>query len=56
MVIASRKLDACERAAAEVRESTGRGAVPSPATSAGGTTAMHLVDETLDRFGGWTCS
>ena len=42
--IASRKLDACEAAAAEVRavdRAAGRGR--SPATSAAGTTATHLV-------------
>jgi NAD(P)-dependent dehydrogenase (short-subunit alcohol dehydrogenase family) len=39
VVIASRKLDACEAAAAEVGRRPGGGARRSPATSAAGTTA-----------------
>jgi NAD(P)-dependent dehydrogenase (short-subunit alcohol dehydrogenase family) len=39
VVIASRKLDACEAAAGEVAASTGRTACPWPPTWAGGTTA-----------------
>ena len=39
VVVASRKLDACERAAEEIRASTGRTAVPSRAMSGTGTTA-----------------
>jgi NAD(P)-dependent dehydrogenase (short-subunit alcohol dehydrogenase family) len=51
VVIASRKLDACEAAAAEVRSSTGRRAEAVACHVGRWDDCGHLVDETLGRLG-----
>ena len=51
VVIASRKLDACEAAAAEVRASTGRRAEAIACHVGRWDDCEHLVAETLDRLG-----
>lgn len=51
VVVASRKLDACERVAAEVRESTGRQATGVAYHAADWDDADRLVRATLDHFG-----
>ena len=51
VVIASRKLDACERVAAEVRESTGRQAVAIACHVGRWGECDRLIAESLDRFG-----
>ena len=51
VVIASRKLDACETAAAEVRESTGREAAAVACHVGRWGDCEALIDSTLDRFG-----
>jgi NAD(P)-dependent dehydrogenase (short-subunit alcohol dehydrogenase family) len=52
VVIASRKLDACEAAAEQVRTSTGRRAV----AIAGGATATGSSPRPWRGRAGWTCS
>jgi NAD(P)-dependent dehydrogenase (short-subunit alcohol dehydrogenase family) len=51
VVIASRKLDACEAAAAEVRSTTGRSAVAIACHVGRWADCDRLVAETLDRLG-----
>ncbi len=51
LVIASRKLDACERAAAEIAETTGRRVVPFACHVGKWEDADRLVDATYDAFG-----
>src|SRR5947209_18368621 len=51
VVIASRKLDACESVAAEVRASTGRRAEPVATHVGHWDDCDRLVAETLDRLG-----
>src|ERR671917_1731174 len=51
VVIASRKLDACETAAAEVQRATGRRAEPIACHVGRWDDCDRLVDETLDRLG-----
>jgi NAD(P)-dependent dehydrogenase (short-subunit alcohol dehydrogenase family) len=51
VVVASRKLDACEAAAAEVRASTGRRAEAIACHVGRWDDCDHLVDETLARLG-----
>lgn len=51
VVIASRKADACEQAAAEVRETTGREAIGVGYHAAGWDDAEHLADLVYERFG-----
>jgi NAD(P)-dependent dehydrogenase (short-subunit alcohol dehydrogenase family) len=51
VVIASRKLDACEAAAGEVRASTGRGAVAIACHVGRWDDCDRLVTETLDQLG-----
>src|SRR5689334_9348082 len=51
VVIASRKLDSCERAAEEVTSSTGRRAVPIAFHAASWADADRLADEAAAAFG-----
>jgi hypothetical protein len=51
VVIASRKLDACETTAAEVRASTGRTAVAIACHVGRWEDCDRLIDQTLERFG-----
>ncbi len=51
VVIASRKADACEAAAAEVREATGRTAVAHPCHVGQWDAVTELADATHERFG-----
>ncbi len=53
VMLTSRKIDALEEAAAEIRESTGNGAVEVIASNAGGIEEPERVlSETVSRFGG----
>ena len=56
VVIASRKLDNCERAAREIESATGRRAVPSGAMSAAGRTATGSLRACTQSWGVATCS
>ena len=56
VVIASRKLDACEAAAEQVRTSTGRQAVATPVTWAGGATVTGSSPRPWRGRAAWTCS
>lgn len=51
VVVASRKLEACEAAAAEIRESTGRRATGIACHVAHWDDCDDLIDATLDQFG-----
>ena len=51
VVVASRKLDACERAAEEIRASTGRTAVPLACHVGHWDDCDRLIEQTLQRFG-----
>jgi short chain dehydrogenase len=51
VLIASRKLDACEAAAGEVRASTGRAALPVATHVGRWDDCDRLIDATLERFG-----
>ena len=51
VVVASRKLEACEQAAAEIRESTGRKAVAIACHVGHWDDCDHLIAETLAQFG-----
>ncbi len=51
VVIASRKLDACQALARQVEADFGRRRFPSPATSATGTQVGALADAAYERFG-----
>jgi NAD(P)-dependent dehydrogenase (short-subunit alcohol dehydrogenase family) len=51
VVIASRKLDNCETVAHEVRERTGRRALPVPYHAGSWDDAQRLFDATLEEFG-----
>lgn len=55
VVITSRKLDACERAAHEVRSSTGRRAEAVPCHVGHWDECDALIDTTLDRSAASTC-
>lgn len=51
VVVASRKLDACERAAEEIRASTGRTAVPLACHVGHWNDCDRLIEQTLQHFG-----
>ena len=51
VVVASRKLDACERAAEEIRASTGRTAVPLACHVGHWDDCDRLIEQTLQHFG-----
>ena len=51
VVIASRKFDACERAAAEIAATTGRTTLPVACHVGRWSECDELVDQVLDRFG-----
>jgi NAD(P)-dependent dehydrogenase (short-subunit alcohol dehydrogenase family) len=51
VVVASRKLDACERSAEEIRASTGRTAVPLACHVGHWDDCDRLIDQTLQHFG-----
>lgn len=55
VVIASRKLENCQSAATEIERSTGRRALPSDATSGGGTTPTCSWTPSTTRSGAATC-
>jgi NAD(P)-dependent dehydrogenase (short-subunit alcohol dehydrogenase family) len=51
VVVASRKLDACERAAEEIRAATGRKAVPISCHVGHWDDCDRLIEQTLEQFG-----
>ena len=51
VVVASRKLDACERAAEEIRAATGRKAVPIACHVGHWDDCDRLIEQTLEQFG-----